>query len=90
MRGRWLIPLLIVSTMGAQLLAQPVRNEERVRKGKGNPVPGRFIIMLQPTVDPRQVAAENGIEPDFIYTRVLNGFAGKMSDFAHSKLRQIG
>ena len=88
MHGRWLIPLLMVSTMGAQLLAQPVRNEERVRKGKGNPAPGRFIITLEPRADPRQVAAENGIEPEFVYTHVLNGFAGRMSDFARSRLRR--
>lgn len=87
MKGRWLIPLLALTVAGAEVLAQPVKNEERVRKGKGNPRPGHFIITLEPRVDPRQVAAENGIEPEFIYTSVLNGFAGRMSDFARSKLR---
>jgi subtilisin family serine protease len=88
MHGRWLIPLLMVSTMGAQVLAQPVRNEQKIRKGQGNPRPGYFIITLESRVDPRQVAAENGIEPDFVYTHVINGFAGRMSEFARSKLRR--
>jgi len=88
MQGRWLIPLLMIATVGTQAHAQPTRNEERVRKGQGNPAPGRFIITLEPRADPRQVAAENGIDPEFIYTTVLNGFAGRMSEFARSKLRR--
>ena len=53
----------------------------------GRPIPGRFIITLAPRVDPRAVAAEAGVDPEFIYDTVLNGFAGQMSDFAHAKLR---
>lgn len=54
---------------------------------QGKPIPGRFIITLEPRADPRAVAAEAGIEPDFVYERLLKGFAGQMSDFARSKLR---
>jgi subtilisin family serine protease len=56
-------------------------------QGHGKPIPRRYIVTLEPKANPRQVAADNGIEPDFVYTQVLTGFAGTMSDLAHSKLR---
>ncbi len=52
----------------------------------GRPIPGRFIITLQPRSDPRAVAAEHGVQPDFVYTQVLTGFAGSISDAARSGL----
>ena len=52
----------------------------------GRPIPGRFIVTLEPRADPRAVAAENGVEADFIYETVLTGFAGRMSDLARSGL----
>lgn len=52
----------------------------------GKPIPGRFIITLQPRTNPRTVAAEYDIEPDFIYQRVLTGFAGAMADVARTGL----
>lgn len=65
-----------------------VKNDNRVRVGKGKPVPNRYIITLAPKVNARQVAVEAGIDPEFVYTEVLNGFAGTMSELAHSKLRR--
>lgn len=52
----------------------------------GRPIPGRFIITLQPRTSPRAVAAEYGVEPEFIYQRVLTGFAGSMGELARSGL----
>lgn len=52
----------------------------------GRPLPGRFIVTLEPRADPRAVAAEHGVEADFIYQTVLTGFAGRMSDLARSGL----
>lgn len=53
---------------------------------RGRTIPGRFVITLRPRVDPRTVAGEHGLEPDFVYTRVITGFAGSMSEVARSGL----
>jgi subtilisin family serine protease len=47
---------------------------------------GRFIVELAPGTNPRALATEHGVMPDQVYTRVLNGFAGSMSDAARSGL----
>lgn len=52
----------------------------------GRPLPGRFIVTLEPRADARSVAAEHGVEPDYVYQTVLIGFAGQMSDLARSGL----
>ncbi len=49
-------------------------------------IPGRFIITLRDGVNPSAVAAEHGARPDFVYSRVLNGFAGPISEAARSGL----
>ena len=49
-------------------------------------VPGRFIVTLRDGASPAGVAAEHGIRPDYVYTAVLNGFAGSMSEAARSGL----
>ena len=54
--------------------------------GGADVVPGRFIITLRDGASPATVARENGVTPDFVYTHVLNGFAGSMSDAARSGL----
>jgi len=76
----------------AQGLAIGLDRQVTVTKGpnklKSRKVPQRYIITLEPRADPRRVAAENGVEPEFVYTEVLTGFAGTMSDLAHSKLRR--
>src|SRR4029453_15402200 len=55
---------------------------------KGQKIPKRYIVTLEEKANPRQVATENGVEPDFVYTQVLTGFAGTMSDLAHAQLRR--
>ena len=49
-------------------------------------IPGRFIITLRDGVNPSAVAAEHGARPDFVYSAVLNGFAGAISEAAQSGL----
>lgn len=49
-------------------------------------IPGRFIITVRDGVDPSAVAAEHGARPDFVYSAVLNGFAGAISEAARSGL----
>ncbi|HUQ46099.1 MAG TPA: S8 family serine peptidase [Gemmatimonadaceae bacterium] len=54
--------------------------------GASDAIPGRFIVTLRDGASPAAVASENGVTPDFVYTHVLNGFAGSMSDAARSGL----
>lgn len=54
--------------------------------GHSGVIPGRFIVTLAPDAKPSAVARDHGVAPDFVYTYVLNGFAGAMSDAARSGL----
>jgi subtilisin family serine protease len=49
-------------------------------------IPGRFIVTLREDASPADVAAAHAIRPDFVYTTVLRGFAGGMSEAARSGL----
>ena len=49
-------------------------------------IPGRFIITLRDDADASAVARAHGVSPDFVYSTVLNGFAGSMSEAARSGL----
>lgn len=53
---------------------------------KARTIPGRFVVTLRERIDPRTLAREYGIEPDFVYTHVLTGFAGSISEAAPSQL----
>ena len=80
--------LLLVFAFGSasSVLAQPEGPRTRPPQSRGNTLPGRFVVTLQERVDPRAFAREKGIDPDFVYTRVLVGFAGRMSDAARAGL----
>ena len=49
-------------------------------------IPGRFIVTLRDGANPSSVAREHGVQPDFVYTAALNGFAGSISDAARAGL----
>ena len=49
-------------------------------------IPGRFIVTLREGANPAAVARQHGVQPDFVYTAALNGFAGSMADAARSGL----
>ena len=49
-------------------------------------IPGRFIVTLGEGASPVAVARAYGVTPDYVYTHVLNGFAGAMSDAARDGL----
>jgi subtilisin family serine protease len=49
-------------------------------------IPGRFIVTLREGVNAAAVAREHGVQPDFVYTAALNGFAGSMADAARAGL----
>jgi subtilisin family serine protease len=48
------------------------------------------IVVLAPHASPAAVAAEYGVEPRFLYTHVLNGFAGSISEAARAGLLRDG
>lgn len=54
--------------------------------GRAPDVQGRFIVTLAPRVNPGTVAREYRVQPDFVYTHALNGFAGRISDAARAGL----
>jgi aqualysin 1 len=80
--------LLLVFAFGSasSAFAQPEGPRTRPPQSRGNTLPGRFVVTLEERVDPRAFAREKGIDPDFVYTRVLIGFAGRMSDAARAGL----
>lgn len=49
-------------------------------------IPGRFIVTVRDDASPAQVAADNGVSPDFVYHFALNGFAGSIGEAARSGL----
>jgi len=46
----------------------------------------RFVVVLEEKADPRGVASDHGLRPDFTYDHVFKGFAGSMSDAARAGL----
>ena len=49
-------------------------------------VPGRFVVTLAARENARDVARAHGVEPDFVYSSVMSGFAGSISEAARSGL----
>ncbi len=66
-----------VLASSAASLAEAARSEH---------IPGRAIITLAAKANAREVARIHGVNPDFVYSSVMNGFAGKVSDAARSGL----
>ncbi|MGH9285066.1 MAG: S8 family peptidase, partial [Acidimicrobiales bacterium] len=59
-----------------------------VVRAPGRPVPGHYIIVLQPGANPRAVAAIAGASPTFVYDAALNGFAATLNDPQLNGLRR--
>ena len=45
----------------------------------GQGIDGSYIVVLKEGADPRSVAAVAGVEPRFVYSAVLNGFAAELN-----------
>jgi len=54
--------------------------------GNSDVIPGRFIVTLRDGDNPGDVARAHGVQPDFVYTHAITGFAGAMSEAARSGL----
>jgi subtilisin family serine protease len=49
-------------------------------------IPGRFIVTVDPSVDPSEVIRDHGVNPQFVYNKAIKGFAGSISDAARAGL----
>ncbi len=59
--------------------ALPQAGSVEARPAGPEVVAGRYIVILQPGVDPSSFAAGHGARPDHSYQHALNGFAGPLS-----------
>jgi subtilisin family serine protease len=50
-----------------------------VLAARGPAVDGSYIVVVKEGSDPRSVAAVAGVDPHFVYTAALNGFAGTLN-----------
>jgi subtilisin family serine protease len=73
----------VVAAAACSDISEPVRE---IEQPAFNVIPGRFIVTLQDGADALAVAGDHGVAPDYVYTHVLNGFAGSMSEAARSGL----
>jgi subtilisin family serine protease len=81
-----ILPLIMI---GCQDLPEPVAPSVDASFAQGaeaGVIPGRFIVTLRDGARPADVAGAHGVQPDYVYTHVLNGFAGSMSEAARSGL----
>jgi subtilisin family serine protease len=78
--------ILAISACSEQQPVAPELEPELSIHAAARHIPGHFIVTLRPGANPRAVAAEHAINPRYVYTTVLNGFAGKMSDAARAGL----
>ena len=69
-----------------QDVTAPVSTDSAPSFAASERIPGRFIITLRDHADAGSVARAHGVRPDYVYSTVLNGFAGSMSDAARSGL----
>ncbi len=54
----------------------------------GRGIGGSYVVVLKEGAVPRSVAAIAGVEPHFVYTAVLNGFAASLNDGQLEALRR--
>ena len=50
-----------------------------LRAAGSGAIPNEYIVVLKDGADPRSVAAVAGVNPHFVYTAALNGFAGTLN-----------
>ncbi|MGW2276501.1 S8 family peptidase [Streptomyces sp. NPDC001770] len=53
----------------------------------GDPIPGRYIVTLDPLVDAARTAQKLGLTPTFTYSKALNGFAVPLTPAQLTTLR---
>jgi subtilisin family serine protease len=53
--------------------------EAPVLAASGNALPGSYMVILKEGANPRSVAAVAGVNPRYVYTAAVNGFAGTLN-----------
>ena len=53
--------------------------EAPVLAASGNAIPGSYMVILKEGANPRSVAALAGVNPRYVYSAALNGFAGTLN-----------
>jgi aqualysin 1 len=82
-----LLPLALIACQDEQQPLSPVPEDAALsREAASAVIPGRFIITLREGASPAAVAGDHGVRPAYVYTHVLNGFAGAMSEAARDGL----
>jgi subtilisin family serine protease len=86
-----LLPLaLVAACQDASEPLTPALEPVSLAQAGADVIPGRFIVTLREGATPAEVAGAYGVQPDYVYTHVLNGFAGAMSDAARDGLLRDG
>jgi subtilisin family serine protease len=90
---RWLLAAVVLtacqdSAVQPSLLSLPDGGIQAYGSGVGTYAQGpqRMIVVLAPHSSPGAVAAQHGVQPDFVYSEVLTGFAGTISEAARTGL----
>jgi subtilisin family serine protease len=81
-----LLPLVLIACQDFQEPVAPSVDLSFSQGATAGVIPGRFIVTLRDGASPADVAGSHGVKPDYVYTHVLNGFAGSMSEAARSGL----
>ena len=55
------------------------RTPAPVLAARGGGIDGAYIVVVKEGADPRSVAAISGVNPNFVYTAALNGFAAELN-----------
>jgi subtilisin family serine protease len=59
--------------------ARPAPGQAVRSAAPGRAIPGKYIVVLKEGADPRSVAAVARVEPSFVYTAAINGFAAELN-----------
>jgi subtilisin family serine protease len=59
--------------------ARPTPGETVRAAAPGRAIPGSYIVVLNEGADPRSVAAVAQVEPRYVYTAAINGFAAELN-----------
>ncbi|HEX8275353.1 MAG TPA: S8 family serine peptidase [Longimicrobiaceae bacterium] len=60
-------------------LVAPAPGPVPVLSAASDPIEGSYIVVLKEGADPRSVAAVAGVDPRYVYSAALNGFAGALN-----------
>jgi len=59
--------------------ARPTPGQAVRSAAPGHAIPGKYIVVLKEGANPRSVAAIAQVEPSFVYTAAINGFAAELN-----------